>query len=521
MFGVFAVTLGVRRQWSRSNERSDLTSRQAIYLPAEKSTREAVYSMLSSFLRNALLLLTLNLAVKGTYLFAIERTVQNLLPEADYGLYFSLLGLGMILQIVADAGLQLYSSRTISGHRQLVTKYFPYFLVLKAVLGGVFFIALLVTGYTLGYRGAQISLLLLIGTGQLLNSLVLYLRSNLAGLGRYGLDSAFSILDKLCMIGGIGTVLLFFPGWLSIQLFAGTQVLSWSITAVALGWLLRGRVSFRLPKFRPAMLWMLLRGGAPYALAILLQTAYSRTDAIMIERLLPAGAEAAGHYAAGYRLLDAINTVGWLLAGLLLPMYARLHARREDVTELLRFSVHLLVGGSLIVAVAVAAYAGPIVKLLYNFAEPRTASILFFLALTFVAQCLNYAYGALLGATGLLGRMNYIFALGILLNVAGNLWALPRYGAPGAAAVTLVTQTFVAVVQAVLAHRWLRLPLATVGWGRLLVHGGSLVFVAVGLSQGELTWWVGFLGLCFSGLTSVFWLRLFGVGELVSLLRGR
>ena len=477
--------------------------------------------MLTSFFRNALLLLTLNLTVKGTYLFAIERTVQNLLPEADYGLYFSVLGLGMILQIIADAGLQLYSSRTISGHRQLVAKYFPYFLALKAVLGGVFFAALLVTGYALGYRGAQIGLLLLIGTGQLLNSLVLYLRSNLVGLGRYALDSTFSILDKLCMIAGIGTVLLFFPGWLSIQLFAGTQVLSWSITAVALGWLLRGRVSFRLPKFRAAMLWMLLRGGAPFALAILLQTAYSRTDAIMIERLLPAGAEAAGHYAAGYRLLDAINTVGWLLAGLLLPMYARLHARREDVTELLRFSVHLLVGGSLIVAVAVAAYAGPIVAVLYDFAEPRTASILFFLSLTFVAQCLNYAYGALLGATGLLGRMNYVFALGILLNVTGNLWALPRYGAPGAAAVTLLTQTFVAVVQAGLAHRWLRLPLATVGWGRLLVHGGSLAFGAVWLPHSDLYWLTGFVFFGVGGLLSVFWLRLFGVGEVLDLLRGR
>ncbi|WP_420459068.1 oligosaccharide flippase family protein [Neolewinella sp.] len=477
--------------------------------------------MLSSFFRNALLLLTLNLAVKGTYLFAIERTVQNLLPEADYGLYFSLLGLGMILQIIADAGLQLYNSRTISGHRQLVAKYFPYFLALKAVLGIVFFMALVTAGIILGYRGAQIGLLLLIGTGQLLNSLVLYLRSNLVGLGRYALDSAFSILDKVCMIAGIGAVLLFFPGRLSIQLFAGAQVLSWSITAVALGWLLRGRVSFRLPKFRPATLWMLLRGGAPFALAILLQTAYSRTDAIMIERLLPAGAEAAGHYAAGYRLLDAINTVGWLLAGLLLPMYARLHARREDITELLRFSVHLLVGGSLIVAVAVAAYAGPIVELLYDFAEPRTASILFFLALTFVAQCLNYAYGALLGATGLLGRMNYVFALGILLNVTGNLWALPRYGAPGAAAVTLLTQTFVAVVQAALAHRWLRLPLATVGWGRMLVHGGSLALVAVLLTRSDLGWFTSFLALGFGGLMSVFWLRLFGVGEVLDLLRRR
>ncbi|MCP9234694.1 polysaccharide biosynthesis C-terminal domain-containing protein [Lewinella sp. JB7] len=478
--------------------------------------------MLATFFRNAVLVLLLNLTVKGVYLFAIERTVQNRLPEADYGLYFSLLGLGMLLQVIADFGLQLYNSRTISGHRQLLAKYFPHFILLKTLLGGVFFAALLLAGWGLGYRGAEIGLLLLIGTGQLLNSLVLYLRSSLAGLGRYALDSWFSILDKVCMIALIGTVLLFFPARLSIHFFAGAQVLCWLITAASLGILLRGKLVRRWPQFRPATLWMLLRGGAPFAIAILLQTAYSRADAIMIERLLVGGAEAAGHYAAGYRLLDAVNTVGWLLAGLLLPMYARLHARREGVTELLRFSVHLLVGGALVVSIAVAAYAGPIVGVLYDFAEPRTATILLFLALTFVAQCLNYAYGALLGATGLIGRMNYVFAVGILLNVAGNLWVLPRYGAPGAAAVTLLTQSFVAVVQAGLAHRWLHLPVGVVGWGRLGLLAVLLTGAAILLTSfGDLGWLTGFVLLGVGGLGLALLLRLISVRELTGFLRFR
>ncbi|MBB4080438.1 O-antigen/teichoic acid export membrane protein [Lewinella aquimaris] len=455
------------------------------------------------------------------YLFAIERTVQNRLPEADYGLYFSLLGLGMLLQVIADAGLQLYNSRTISGHRQLLTKYFPYFILLKTLLGGVFFVALLLAGWVLGYRGWEIGLLLLVGTGQLLNSLVLYLRSSLVGLGRYALDSWFSIVDKVCMIALVGGVLVFFPSLLSIHFFAGAQVLCWLITAGALGILLRGKLVRRWPSFNRATLWMLLRGGAPFAIAILLQTAYSRADAIMIERLLLDGAEAAGHYAAGYRLLDAVNTVGWLLAGLLLPMYARLHARREPLEELLRFSVHLLVGGGLVVSIAVAAYAGPIVELLYDFAEGRTAVILLFLSLTFVAQCLNYAYGALLGATGLIGRMNYVFAAGILLNVAGNFWVLPRYGAPGAAAVTLVTQLFVAVVQAGLAHRWLHLPVSTVGWGRLLLLAVVLGGMGMGITRLDLGWLTGFLLLGGGGLALVFLLRLFGLRQLAGLLGSR
>ncbi|NJB85928.1 O-antigen/teichoic acid export membrane protein [Lewinella marina] len=477
--------------------------------------------MLSSFFRNALFVLLLNLTVKGVYLFGIERVVQNRLPEAEYGLYFSLLGLGMILQVAADFGLQLYNSRTLSGHRHLLSKYFPYFLALKTILGGVFFLLLLVAGYALGYRGAEIGLLLLVGAGQLLNSLVLYLRSSLAGLGRYALDSTFSILDKVLMIAIIGGVLLFAPGALSIELFAGTQVLCWALTAGGVGYFLRRQLDRFRPRFDRATLALLLRGGAPFAIAILLQTAYSRTDAVMIERLLPDGAYLAGHYAAGYRLLDAINTVGWLLAGLLLPMYARLHARGEPLGGLLRLSVHLLVGGALVVSGAVAAFARPIVYLLYDFAEPRTAAILFYLSLTFVAQCLNYAYGALLGATGFIGRMNYVFVAGIVLNVAGNFWVLPRYGAVGAAAVTLLTQSFVAVTQAVLAHRWLGLAGRTVHWAGLLLLAGLMPVAAVlVVSLTALPWALQFtvVGLLGSGLA--FALRLLGVRELAGLLSG-
>ncbi len=478
--------------------------------------------MLASFFRNALLVLLLNLGVKGVYLFGIERTVQNRLPEADYGLYFSLLGLAMILQVIADAGLQLYNSRTISGHRQLLAKYFPYFLALKTGLGGLFFGAVLLGGWVLGYRAWEVGLLLLVAAGQFLNSLVLYLRSGLSGLGYYALDSWFSILDKVLMIAFIGSVLLLAPERLDIRLFAGTQVLCWLLTALALGLLLRGKLQRWWPKFHPPTCWLLLRGGAPYAIAILLMAAYTRTDAIMIERLLPDGAAAAGHYAAGYRLLDALNTVGWLLTGLLLPMYARLHARREDLSELLRFSVHLLVGGGLLVGIAVATFAAPIVGLLYDFAEPRTATILFFLGLTFIAQCLNYAYGGLLGATGRIGGMNYVFAAGILLNVAGNLWALPRHGAPGAAAVTLVTQTFVAGVQAGLAHRWLGIPAAVVGWARLLALAVMLGGAAVVLTRVVgVNWWSGALLLGGGGLGFAFLLRLFDLRQLTDLLRTR
>ncbi|MBC6995728.1 oligosaccharide flippase family protein [Neolewinella lacunae] len=466
--------------------------------------------MVGQFFRNALFQVSLNVLVKGVYLFGVERVVQNTLPAGDYGLYFSLLGLGMLFQVIADFGLQLYNSRELSGHRHLLGKYFPYFLGTKLLLGLVFFVLLLGAGWWLGYRGAELTLLVLAGLAQFANSLVLYLRSNLAGMGRFALDGWFSILDKVLLIATVGGLLWFAPAELTVLRFAALQFLSWGLTALLLFLALRQRLPRRLPRFRwPTVLLLLLRGG-PFALSVFLVVAYTKLDGVMIERLLPDGATAASHYAAAYRLLDALNIFGWLLAGLLLPMYARLYARGESLLPLLRFSVQLLLAGGLCAAIPLATYRHEIVGALYHFAEPRTGHILLFLAGSFVAQCLNYAYGSLLSATGYIGQMNGIFTLGIVLNLAGNWWAIHHYGAPGAAAVTFLTQAFVAALQAVLAHRWLGLPGTAVAWWRLALLLSVLLVGAAVLRWPAMApvWWLGLPVLAMLGAAATLLLGL-------------
>lgn len=406
----------------------------------------------------------------------------------------------MLLQVVADFGLQLYNSRELAGNRPRLAKYFPYFIGLKLMLGGLFFAALLLVGWGLGYREGELELLLLAGAVQFMMSVVLYLRSNLSGLGRYALDGWFSIMDKSLMIFSVGGLLMFAPEILTIGWFAALQLGSWAITALMLVLVVRDRLPRKLPKFRKATMAALLRGGAPFALAIFLATAYTRLDAVMIERLLPGGDVASDHYAAGYRLLDAMNTIGWLLAGLLIPMYARLRSQGEDIQPLLRFSGQLLLAGSACAAIPLAMYAWPVTDLLYDFADTRTGNLLFFLALTFIAQSLNYAYGSLLSAAGYIGRMNRIYAMGIVLNLGGNWLVLPAYGAAGAAAVTLLTQAFIAITQAVLAHRWLTLPGGVIAWGKILLLVTLLGTCGRALLYLEVNYLLGLMMLGVGGL---------------------
>ncbi|NJN34702.1 MAG: hypothetical protein HC817_11085 [Saprospiraceae bacterium] len=79
--------------------------------------------------------------------------------------------------------------------------------------------------------------------------------------------------------------------------------------------------------------------------------AYTRLDAVMLERMLPDGKIQTDIFAAGYRLLEAVNVVGFLFAGLLLPMFSRMLQKKESVASLLRFSYQIIWVGTWTIAI--------------------------------------------------------------------------------------------------------------------------------------------------------------------------
>lgn len=61
----------------------------------------------------------------------------------------------------------------------------------------------------------------------------------------------------------------------------------------------------------------------PYAIIHFLMTTYYRIDGVMLERLQGVnGATESGIYAQGYRIMESLNNIGYLFAGILLPLFA-------------------------------------------------------------------------------------------------------------------------------------------------------------------------------------------------------
>ena len=412
--------------------------------------------MKRAFFSNFLLLLGVNLLVKVTYIFGIDRSVQNTVGTEVYGRYFTLLSLAMLLQIIADFGLAYYNSHKVAGHPPLVSKYFPNLLLLKLFLAGGYLLSLIGLGFALGYAPRDLPLLSLLAVNQVLVSFLLFLRSTLAALGDYRKDSLLSAFDKLLLVL-FGGFLLFGPFRANFQIiwFVLAQTLS-LLLALATVWLaLRPHLPDLQWRFRKSFVALMLRRSTPYAMTVLLMVLYTRSDVIMLERLLPKGAIEAGIYAGGYRLLDAANMLGFLFAGLLLPMFSGMLGRQEDIRPLFDLALRLIFAIATSVGITVFFFQAEVVKLLYVESTPYWGVVLGWLMLTFIITSLSYIYGPLITAGDMISRLNRYYAYSILLNVVLNLLLIFRFGAAGAAFATFLTQGFVLLIQARLCQkRW-------------------------------------------------------------------
>ena len=351
--------------------------------------------MNKSFFFNLSFLVFINLLVKPFYIFGIDRTIQNTVGAADYGIYLALFNFTFLFQIINDFGIQNYNNRNIAQHNQLFEKYFPNILVLKLLLALGFSLVVFLVAWITGYLENYAYILPFFILNQILISLIFYLRSNISGLGHYKTDSLLSISDRLQMIV-ICAILLWWNPWgktFQIEWLVYAQTFALSITALIAFAICYSKLRFINYRFDKAFLWLILKKSYPYALMIFLMTASSRIDVVMIERLLADGDYHAGVYGAAYRLLDAANMIGFLFAGLLLPMFSRLLKHdRAALPSLLRFSFQLIMAGVIPLALATYFYQNEIMTLLYDEANQYWAKVLGYLIISFIAMCTCLLY---------------------------------------------------------------------------------------------------------------------------------
>lgn len=481
------------------------------------------------FLLNILFLVFINLLIKPFFIFGIDLTVQNRVPEGDYGLYFTLFNFTYLFQILNDFGVQNFNNRQISQHPHLLGKYFPNFLAIKFLLSVLYVVVSVLAAILSQYDFRAIRLLSILLFNQVLVQIILFLRSNVSGLGHYRIDSILSSVDKFLMLITCGLLLWAppFQPFFSVEFFALAQTAALVLTTGIVFLVLKklaGNIRLR-PSWADnwSMGWLnlgfLFRKSFPYALVILLMTAYTRLDAVLLERL--EGAQHADVYAGAYRLLDAANMFGYLFASLLLPMFARMLKQKAAVRPLVSLSFKLIWAGSVTLAAAIFFARQELVELMM----PERASAyrwdtLGILIWAFVPVCTTYIFSTLLTADERLMEMNRFFVLGLLLDVLLNLLLIPGWKAHGAAIASLSTQAFVAAGMVWLCRRDFGFRTSWRGLGQVLGFG-VLVVVAdwVVFTQTNWHWPVKLAGMFGMGAAGLLAFQMIDLKQVKTMIR--
>jgi len=472
------------------------------------------------FLTNLALLIILNLLIKPFWFFGIEVGVQNTVGEEVYGFYFSLFNFTFILNILLDLGINNFNNRAISRDHGLIKDYLAAIVPLKIILSVVYTLAVLLAGKIIGYSEEQFRMLWILIMNQFLASFILYLRTNISGLQYFRTDSLLSVMDRSLMILFTGLLL-----WgnitekpFRIEWFVYAQTLSYILTLITVASIVRYRSGSFMQRINLKRSLQILRMSYPFALLILLMSLFNRMDSVMLERLLENGKEEAGIYAQSFRIFDAASQFSLLFAMLLLPMFSRMIKLGQNVNDLVRMALPLLMAAGLTLAITGNYYRVEIIDLMYTSPAPYSSTIFGILMVGFLFVSTSYIYGTLLTANNNLKHLNILAGITVVVNVSLNLILIPHHHAVGAAISSLISQAFYAVSQLIVARRILKVPVNA----DILIRLAG--FLLLNLGTGYLTlllpgWIPGFLILLGSCVATSLLLGLIRPRDLLSIIR--
>lgn len=412
----------------------------------------------SKFYSSLVLLIVLNAIIKPVWIFGIDRQVQNITGVTEYGMYFSLLNLSIVFGFLLDWGLTNYINRELAAKKNELQQELSGFLVLKILFFILYMIVVLLVGRLSGVTHWNILWGVIII--QFLTFLFQFFRSVVTANQWFNTDAWLSVLDKTCMIVVCG-VFIFFPlvfGSMTIQKFLGAQIASTTIaTMIVVLILILRKIRFKKPTltlFNRSVILSVL----PFAVTLFLMSVHIRLDGFLLERLHHNGAYEAGIYATAYRLLDASNMVGYLIASFFMPFVARLWSEGKPLDTTILQTRHIqLMFGIMIVAIAIM-LAPWLQKVLYHRDDDYSIKILRWCLPALIGYGLTQVYGTVMTATGKIVSFSYLNLIAVLINVVLNLLLIKAYGAFGCCIAALCSQLFLGVSTMIFVHRKFKMP---------------------------------------------------------------
>ena len=472
--------------------------------------------------------------IKPFWILGVDRAVQNAVGTSSYGFYLAIVQFSYLFYIILDLGLTNFNNRNIAQNNQLLSKHFVGISQAKIILTILYFIVVFIIGLLIGYNGEQLKMLAIVGFNQVLLSFILYVRSNISALLLFKTDSLLSVLDRVLMIAICSFLLWsgFVPrSDFNIYSYIYSQTVSYVITliiAIAIVLKHTGKLTIRI---NIPFVIMIIKKSLPYALLVLLMSFYSRLEPVLIERILPddIADTQTGIYAQAWRLFDAGNNISYLFSVILLPLFAAIIKKKDDLQGLVKQSFSIMLSMTCIIAVLCIFYSRNFMEIMYPQDKSETlaafvsrvdesSTILMILMGSFVSISITYIFGTLLTANGNLKQLNIVAACGVMINLILNFIFIPHYKAIGAAFTSLCVQFVTCVIQFFIAKKIFNLQLGNSFWFRLITFILLISITAYVSTLLELKWWMSFGAACLACIIIAFITRMLDYREIKDIM---
>lgn len=191
-------------------------------------------------------------------------------------------------------------------------------------------------------------------------------------------------------------------------------------------------------RFDPGVCRSLLAQSWPFFASSIFSAIYMRIDQVMLFRMV--GSESVGLYSASTRLTESLNIIPFAFNTSLYPLLCESFGRsREAFSKLYRRSLKYMGVIILPIAFGTTLLSARIIRFFYgdNFLEASAALGILIWAEIF--NFLSFPYGSAMTASGVQRFVVLFTMVGAAMNVALNLFLIPRYGIVGASVATLLS----------------------------------------------------------------------------------
>ncbi len=361
------------------------------------------------------------------------------LGQAGFGRYTTIINFISIFAVLADLGLTLVSARMLSApeanEQKILNNLFSWRLLSALIFLGLGPIIAWLSPYAIDIK-----------QGILISALgFVFVALNQIFVGLF--QKRLTMIKTVIAENG-GRLVLLIGVWLTWHFDLGLMGMVW-ITAIGSGvnfllhlFLARefAKISWEIDRQIYKEIW---QRSWPLSLTIALNLIYLRTDTLILSFIK--SPEDVGLYGAAYKIIDVLVTLPFMYSGLLLPIFTAKHTDTNYFKKLMQQSVDFMLVLAIPLVVGVYFVAPELMALIAGESFKPSGSILQILILAnlmiFVACPLAHALIALDKQKKLIA--SYVFVA--VTALIGYLILIPRFSFWGAAAVTVYSETAIAL----------------------------------------------------------------------------